>query len=189
MHDLEIRGAGNILGVNQSGHIDAVGYEMYLQLLEKAIRELKGEEIYDVDPEIKLGIEAYIPDEYILDTSQKLIFYKRLASSISEEDIDDIKGEFIDRYGPLPNTLNNLLYIIIIKILLKRLYAKEISYERSKILIYFNDISKLNREKLFNLLKKNKRDIILTKDYKLIIDLREKEYILPKIIDILKEIS
>ena len=81
LHDLEIRGAGNLLGEQQSGQITAVGFELYTEMMEKAIQELKGEEVLpEVDPEIRLGISAYFPDNYIPDANQRLYFYKRLAS-------------------------------------------------------------------------------------------------------------
>ena len=89
-HDLEIRGAGNLLGKQQSGHITAVGFELYTQMMEEAVHELRGERRHvDVEPEIQLGIPAYIPDTYIPDENQRLVFYQRLAAIRGTAELDE----------------------------------------------------------------------------------------------------
>jgi len=110
MRDLEIRGAGNILGREQSGHIASVGYEMYCQILENVIRMQKGEPVSEpASADIKLGITAYIPGTYIGDERGKLEMYRRLSMAGRLEEIEDIERRLIDRYGPLPVEVNNLL--------------------------------------------------------------------------------
>ena len=111
LHDLEIRGAGNLLGDQQSGQITAVGFELYTEMMEKAIQELKGEEVLpEVDPEIRLGISAYFPDNYIPDANQRLYFYKRLASLRSSQELDELKEEIRDRFGPYGTVVENLFW-------------------------------------------------------------------------------
>ena len=101
LQDLEIRGAGNLLGHEQSGHIAAIGFELYTQMMEKAVRELKGEAVRpEVEPEIRLGIPAYFPEDYIPDANQRLLFYKRLASLGDPAELAEVKEELRDRYGP-----------------------------------------------------------------------------------------
>jgi len=128
MRDLEIRGAGNILGVEQHGHIAAVGFDLYSRLLEEAVREAKGEEVpVPADTSIELPVEAYIPDDYITDTNQKVAIYKRIASFDSLEEIPEMEDELVDRYGDLPAPVNNLLAVAKIRVLAGKLKIKSIS--------------------------------------------------------------
>jgi transcription-repair coupling factor (superfamily II helicase) len=125
MSDLQIRGGGNLLGVSQSGHIAAVGYELYFELLQKTIADLKagnsrenGEvPAPDIDPEVNLRISGFIPEEYIADTSQRYMMYRRVAALADEtqEEMDVLREELRDRYGAIPDELDNLLLIIAIK--------------------------------------------------------------------------
>jgi transcription-repair coupling factor (superfamily II helicase) len=125
MSDLQIRGGGNLLGVSQSGHIAAVGYELYFELLQKTIADLKagnsGENgevpAPDIDPEVNLRISGFIPEEYIADTSQRYMMYRRVAALADEtqEEMDVLREELRDRYGTIPDELDNLLLIIAIK--------------------------------------------------------------------------
>ncbi len=117
MNDLKIRGGGTILGASQSGHIAAVGYDMFLKLMEEAVAELKGEPVEEErDPEINLTQAAFIPESYIADIDQRLTIYRRLSRLQNTEALADIKSELIDRYGPLPGSLSNLLAKIRLKI-------------------------------------------------------------------------
>ncbi|MEO6027377.1 MAG: transcription-repair coupling factor, partial [Candidatus Binatia bacterium] len=112
-HDLEIRGAGNMLGKQQSGNITAVGFELYTQMMEEAVREVQGETIAkDVEPEIQLGFPAYIPDSYVQDVNQRLVLYKRLAGFKTQPDLDVIVDEMIDRFGPVPPLVDSLLRLM-----------------------------------------------------------------------------
>jgi transcription-repair coupling factor (superfamily II helicase) len=108
LHDLEIRGAGNLLGQQQSGNITAVGFELYTEMMENAVRELRGEEVTpEIEPEIRLGISAYFPDDYIPDVNQRLFFYKRLASLRNPLELEEIKQEIRDRFGPHGAAVDN----------------------------------------------------------------------------------
>jgi len=126
-NDLEIRGEGNLLGASQSGHISAVGYELYTELMEKTIREIKGEKIVEEEPvpEIQLGISAYIPEDYVPDVHQRLILYKKLSLAERDEDIRQVREELMDCYGELPSLVNNLLHVIKIRNNLKLLRGKK----------------------------------------------------------------
>ncbi len=107
--DLELRGAGNLLGGQQSGHIDAIGFDLYTQMLERTVRELRGEEIEEeVSTQLNLGVDTRIPDDYITDMSQRLRTYKRIASARSDEELNRISEEVSDRYGRLPDAVENL---------------------------------------------------------------------------------
>ncbi len=120
MHDLKIRGGGNILGFAQSGHITAVGYELYLKLIERAVAELKGEEWHeDINPEINMDIPAFFPGDYVLDTDVRLNLYRRLSSLLAKSELEEMVEEIRDRFGPPPQEVRNLLGLMAIRLLLK----------------------------------------------------------------------
>lgn len=122
MHDLRIRGGGNILGFSQSGHISAVGYEMYVKLIERAVTELKGEEWEDdINPEINIDIPSYLPSGYIMDTDVRLNLYRRLSALVDRGELEEITEEIVDRFGPPPGEVVNLFGLMSIRLLLKRL--------------------------------------------------------------------
>jgi len=99
-HDLEIRGAGHLLGDKQSGHIEAIGFDLYAQLLDDAVRELKGEPPkQDYDPEVTLPVPAFIPDDYLPDVHQRLLCYKKLAQCNTDDEIEQVREEMVDRCG------------------------------------------------------------------------------------------
>ena len=113
MKDLEIRGGGNILGAEQSGHLQKVGYDLYAKLLNEAVKEIKGEEVIeDTDVQIELNVSSYIPENYIENGAQKIEVYQNIALCRNDEDIEDITDELIDRYGAIPTEIDNLLKII-----------------------------------------------------------------------------
>ena len=114
--DLEIRGAGNILGGEQSGQIAAVGFEMYTKLLEETIRELKGEVVEEeVETSMNLGVDIYIPKDYVSDESLRMTFYKKIASAQNDARLEDIRNEMRDRFGALPPNVDNLLQFVRVK--------------------------------------------------------------------------
>ncbi|MCI0468689.1 MAG: transcription-repair coupling factor [Nitrospirae bacterium] len=128
LRDLDIRGAGNLLGHEQSGHIHRIGFDMYMELLEKAVAELKGEEVREeFEPHIKIGLSAYIPEDYIQDINLRLAVYRRIASIKSLQDLLRLKEEITDRFGRLKEPVENLLHIIKIKMLARRLYISKVS--------------------------------------------------------------
>ncbi len=116
MRDLEIRGAGNLLGPEQHGHLAAVGFELYTRLLEEAIRRLRGEFVEEApDPTIDLRVSAYLPDAYIPEEVQRLSVYRRLAALRSVEEATELREELKDRYGPLPEAVHNLVEIAVLR--------------------------------------------------------------------------
>ena len=137
-YDLEIRGSGNLLGTSQSGQIRAVGYDLYMEYLEKAIRELKGEEVVEeVDPELHFEIPAFLPGEYIEDSTQRLSFYKRLATAKDHDEVNKLLAEIKDRYGPLPAHAQTLIDLIHIKVRLRRLRIREARLAEEGLLVSF----------------------------------------------------
>ncbi len=117
MNDLKIRGGGTILGASQSGHIAAVGYDMFLKLMEEAVADIKGEPVAEtIDPEINIAVSAFIPQDYMPDIDQRLNMYRRLSRAGDADTLADLKAELIDRFGPLPRSVSNLLLKVMLKI-------------------------------------------------------------------------
>jgi transcription-repair coupling factor (superfamily II helicase) len=133
MRDLEIRGAGNILGNSQHGFIAAVGFELYCRLLQDAVKELKGEnvQIQKRDVKVEIPLEAYIPNEYIADGATRISVYQELSSISVIDGITEFEKGLIDRFGPIPGSVNNLLLLMRIKILAKQYGASRIAIHRN----------------------------------------------------------
>jgi len=149
MHDLEIRGAGALLGDAQSGHVVAVGLDMYLQILEQAVQELKGEEVVvEVEPEIDLPIPALIPGDYVEDINQRLVFYRRFSMAKTQEEVQEIGEELRDRYGFLPQVLENLLEVMNLKLLLKKGKIRRVSAEKERVILTFDPNSPVDPKRL-----------------------------------------
>ncbi len=153
MRDLEIRGAGSLLGEIQSGHLEQVGYDTYCKLLEQVIKEMKGIEVEEEhDVQIDLDVTSYIPDEYISDSNQKIEVYQNIALCKNEKDIIDIIDELIDRFGNMPKEVENLISIARIKYLAKGLKIEKISSKKAFAVIAFNannfklDVNKLVKQ-------------------------------------------
>jgi transcription-repair coupling factor (superfamily II helicase) len=153
MKDLEIRGAGNLLGVEQSGYIAAVGFDLYSRLLAEAVEDLKQGQAVGVGRKIlqppvtavALPLTAHIPEEYILDLSTRLDFYQRLAAVKRAQEIEGIAVELSDRFGPIPQAVKNLLYIVEIKQLAAAAMVKSISTEDRQVVLYFDDAREIDR--------------------------------------------
>ncbi|MBO4903811.1 MAG: transcription-repair coupling factor [Lachnospiraceae bacterium] len=134
MQDLEIRGAGNLLGERQSGHMNAVGYDMYCKLLNEAVRRKKGEEVREEDlVNVDLDIDAYIPDTYIVSENQKIDVYKRIACISSKEEMDDMKDELTDRFGSIPKPVDNLLLVAYLRTIARQVFVTEIVQKENSI--------------------------------------------------------
>lgn len=139
-HDLDIRGAGNLLGEEQSGHIKEVGYELYQQMLEEAVAELRGStEVADTgwSPQITVGTAVMIPEDYVPDLQLRLSLYRRLAELQTPEEIDAFGAELIDRFGPLPEELQHLLKIVFIKGLCRRANVEKLDAGPKGAVIHF----------------------------------------------------
>ena len=139
MRDLEIRGAGSLLGEIQHGHMDQVGYDTYCKLLDEVVKDMQGVEYQEEkDVQIDLNVSSYIPDEYIENTAQKIEVYQNIALSKNEEDIQDVIDEITDRYGNIPKELENLLDIARIKNLCKEKNIIKITQKQNNIVFFFN---------------------------------------------------
>ncbi len=140
LRDLEIRGAGNILGPEQHGHMEAVGYEMYCKLLDEAVKEARGEKVEpEVDTQIDLKITAYIPSSYIENINQKIEVYQDIANLEKEEQISEIIDELIDRYGDIPKEVSSLLDVARIKILARSLKILSVTQKGDNIVLEFDN--------------------------------------------------
>lgn len=169
MRDLEIRGAGNLLGHVQSGHIAEVGFELYNSLVEKAMRELKGEEVRErVTPEIHIPIEASIPAEYIANDNQRLLFYKRLSVLEDEAEIEEITEELQDRFGPPPPPLLNLLEVIRLKIWLCQFSVQRFELRDNRAVLTFVSKGAISPEKVVDLIEQGGGKYRLTPEMRLI---------------------
>jgi transcription-repair coupling factor (superfamily II helicase) len=147
--DLELRGAGNMLGGEQSGHIDAVGFEMYTSMLERTIRELKGEAApQELETQLNLGLNIRIPNEYIAEENQRLRIYKRVAAVENEQQLADVRSELEDRYGPLLSPIQNLLRYAMLKLLAQRVGVAGIERKRQQISIRFTEQAQIEPERL-----------------------------------------
>ena len=138
MRDLEIRGAGSLLGEIQHGHLEQVGYDTYCNLLNEVIKEIQGEIVIpEIDVQIDLDVTCYIPDTYISDSSQKIEMYQEIALCKNEEDIQNVIDEMIDRFGDMPKEIENLIEIARIKILCKKLNISKVQGKKNFVVFIF----------------------------------------------------
>ncbi len=167
-HDLEIRGAGNLLGKQQSGHIAAIGFELYQQMMEEAVRELRGEPVAaEVEPEIQLGFPAFIPDSYVPDENQRLVFYRRLAAIKGQSDLDEIATELRDRYGPIPPLADSFLRIMDLRRSLKDHQVVRAALQEGAVTLQFHPEAKVDVERVVSLVQKSKGRFKLSADFQL----------------------
>jgi transcription-repair coupling factor (superfamily II helicase) len=152
--DLELRGAGNLLGGEQHGHIEAVGYDTYVRLLEETVRELKGEEVpLEIHSTLNLGLDIRIPPTYISDEAQRLRSYKRIADAKDEEQAKKVADELADRYGPVPEEVTNLVRFSLLKTQAMRAGVESIDRRQGVANVKFHQQSKIDPFKLMNLVR------------------------------------
>ncbi len=153
MRDLEIRGAGSLLGEIQHGHMEQVGYDTYCKLLDEVVKEMQGVQVEEEpDVQIDLNVSSYIPDEYIEAGSQKIEIYQNIALCRTEEDVQNVTDEILDRYGNMPKEVENLLEIARIKELCLNKNILKVSQKREAIVFNFEP-SKFNMDIVDNLIK------------------------------------
>jgi transcription-repair coupling factor (superfamily II helicase) len=171
-HDLDIRGAGNLLGDEQSGHIREVGFELYQSMLEEAIEAIRGGDLGEIDeqwsPQITLGTPILLPETYVADLQVRLGLYRRLASLKSREDIDAFAEELVDRFGPLPAEVEHLLDVMEIKALCRRAGIAEIDAGPKGASILFRKGQFANAQGLVAFIQASKGLLRLTPDQKLL---------------------
>ncbi|MGZ5496210.1 MAG: transcription-repair coupling factor, partial [Candidatus Aminicenantales bacterium] len=153
--DLEIRGAGNLLGHRQHGTMEAIGFEYYMQLLDQAIRGLKGEIVEEVNPEINLKVDIHVPEDYLPQVNLRLNLYKRLASVAGLEEIDRIREEIVDRFGPVPAPIENLLRYGALKYLATKVRLRSIDRTEHRVVFKFRPETPVDWALVTPLLKKH----------------------------------
>src|SRR5262245_6574064 len=137
--DLEIRGAGNLLGPQQSGHIASVGFDLYCQMLEEAIRTVRGEEVLPrIEPELRLEVQGYLPETYVDSEAQRLEIYRRCALLTEPAALEALRQELQDRFGPLPPAVERLLLVIEVKLLARQLFLERIEQRGLEVLLTFH---------------------------------------------------
>ncbi|MBA2661726.1 MAG: transcription-repair coupling factor [Bradymonadaceae bacterium] len=175
-YDLEIRGAGNMLSDDQSGHVAAVGLDLYSELLEEAVNDIRGQSFdEDIEPEVNIAVEAYIPDDYVPATSLRLMFYKRFSLARSQDELFDIYGEMSDRFGTPPDEVRNLRDVIAIKVNLRLLRARRLDAGINAISIELDASTTLDPARVVDLVHETRGRWRLTSDMKLIFTLKPDE--------------
>jgi len=163
MRDLEIRGAGNLLGMRQHGHMEAVGYDLYCKMLNEAVQTLKGvTAVEDFATLIDLDVDAFIPPAYIVNEVQKLDIYKRIAGIENPKERDDMRDELLDRFGEIPKSVDNLLRIALIRVAAHRLYMTEVRGKNEKITFNLRADAGLDPAKIPPFIKKHGKSITFT---------------------------
>ncbi len=159
-HDLEIRGAGELLGEDQSGQMETIGFSLYMELLENAVDALKAgrepslEDLTSQQTEVELRMPSLLPDDFIPDVNTRLSFYKRIASAKNEQDLEEIKVELIDRFGRLPDAARNLLDIARLRQQARKLGIRKLESNEKGGVIEFNEKNNVNPVWLIGLLQK-----------------------------------
>ena len=177
-NDLDIRGAGNLLGTSQSGHVSQLGYELYTEMMDKAIRDIKGMpalEEEEIRPEIHLGLPAFIPETYMADEHQRLVAYKKISLASTEEELQAIREELHDRYGNLPAEVDNLIAAIKIRNLLKLIKGKQMGYNGKEFSLLLQENSPVDPMRIIELYNKKFRGVRLSPEHRLTIPMPELE--------------
>ena len=166
--DLELRGAGDLLGAEQSGNVASVGLDMFCRMLEDAVHELGGEEVsHEVDPELSFDVEALLPDDYVNDVGIRLSLYKRLASAVDEGHVSEIGAEMEDRFGAPPEAARRLVKLMSLKTELRRMRALGCEASEQSVILHLRDDTPLDPEKIMSLIKKTRGAWKLTPDMRL----------------------
>ena len=165
MRDLEIRGAGNLLGAEQHGHMEAVGYDLYCKMLNEAVKHLKGEmEEETFNTTMDLNVDAYIPDSYIPNEYQKLDIYKRVAAIENEEEMEDMLEELIDRFGDIPKKVETLLAVASLKAIAHSAYVTAVEQKGERFTFSMYEKAKVQLQKIPGLLEQFKGDLAFKAD-------------------------
>ncbi|MCA1828909.1 MAG: transcription-repair coupling factor [Myxococcales bacterium] len=188
-HDLEIRGAGNLLGPDQSGNIASVGFDLYTQLMEEAVASIKGEEIRkEYEPDVELPIPALIPEDYVPEVQQRLFFYKRLASATSEEALYDVKGELRDQCGEPPPEVDALVELMSLKNELRALRMRGLKSGPGRLVLQLGPDAALDPVKLAQLVAKAKGRYRLTPGMELVATVDEEANVLESARSLLQDL-
>ncbi len=182
-HDLELRGAGDILGEDQSGHINAVGYELYLELLEDALHDLQGKKstALNIEPEINVRIPALIPDAYIPDLRMRLAYYKEFTKIKEPSDLDRFEEQLRDQFGPVPEQVINLMGFMLIRYYCCELGIRDVSAGKSSVSLAFVPQTPLSIDRILELVSRSNKKYSVTPDSRL--NIRMNEISWPRIMD------
>jgi transcription-repair coupling factor (superfamily II helicase) len=168
-HDLEIRGAGNLLGGQQSGSIAAIGFDLYAQLLDEAVHEMRGEPPRTViEPEVTLPMPAYLPDDYVPDVHQRLVFYKRFSVASTPDELNDLRAELVDRFGEAPDEVDNLSQLMLLKIDMRDLQLRALEAGPGRLVVTLGAEALLDPAKVASLVQRSRGLYRLTPDMKLV---------------------
>jgi len=168
-HDLEIRGAGNLLGHDQSGTIAEIGFDLYTQLLEEAVAEMRGEPPrVEIEPEVTLPIPALIPDDYVPDVHQRLVLYKRFSGAGSADEVSDLRAELVDRFGELPDEVDALSELVLLKAEMRELRLRALESGAGRLVVTLGQDALLDGAKLAAVVQRSKGVYRLTPDLKLV---------------------
>ena len=188
--DLELRGAGNLLGAEQHGHLNAVGIDLYLKMLEQTVEELKGAPAkIEVRTSLNLGLDIKIPDPYIPDENQRLRMYKRISSAATPTERADMEAELADRFGPIPASVSNLLDYALLKSAAERLLVQTVERKGDEVWIKFHEQAPVDPQRLAQFVRRSK-EASFRPDRVLRFRLRERDGdLLPQIQNVLKELQ
>jgi transcription-repair coupling factor (superfamily II helicase) len=166
--DMELRGAGDLLGAEQSGNVAQVGFDLYVQMLEEAVAELRGEPVVQgIEPELTFDEPSFLPEQYVDDVGVRLSLYKRLASALDEEEVADIATEMEDRFGAAPSPARILVRVMAIKTRLRKLRALGIEASRERVVLHLREDSPIDAAKMMELCAAKKSPYKLTPDLRL----------------------
>ncbi len=166
--DLELRGAGDLLGGEQSGNVASVGFDLFCRMLDEAVHELRGEEVqHDVDPELSFDVEALLPEDYVTDVGVRLSLYKRLASAADESHVSELAAEMEDRFGPPPEEARRLVKLMALKTELRRLRVLGCEASSKTVTLHLRDDTPLDPAKITGLIRKTHGRWKLTPDMRL----------------------
>jgi transcription-repair coupling factor (superfamily II helicase) len=191
MSDLKIRGGGTILGASQSGHIAAVGYDMFLKLMENSMAKLKGETVQErLEPEININMPASLPEFYIADIDQRLYAYRRLAKMTELNEITDFKAELTDRFGDLNTETENLLLKIMLRVLAIKAGVSRVDFNEQQLLLSFSQAHQKNPSGIVDMVLLEQDRFQITPDYILKVELKKgnTSFLISQAKNILKEI-
>ncbi len=177
MADLEHRGAGNLLGREQHGQIAAVGFELYTEMMEEAIAELRGQpQRPDFEPELRIAVPAYIPEAYVSDENERLVLYRRLARAQREEELGEIRDEMRDRFGPVPTLVENLIAAMNVRRQMKQLMILSAILKGTQLEVRFHPEAPVETARLLKLADRNRATMRLTPSYQVIVRIEPGEY-------------
>jgi transcription-repair coupling factor (superfamily II helicase) len=168
LRDLEIRGAGNLLGAQQHGHIAAVGFDLYSKLLAEAVRELQGEPTATtVEPVVSVSVEGFLPEDYVPEVNQRLALYKRLAGAVSDADVADLRAELADRFGPLPDPAAQLLDVVRVRVAARALGVERLEAGEGRALVTFAPVTTLDPQRLVRAIQRSRGRLHMKREFTL----------------------